>query len=45
MNKKGQLVTYIFAFMLITLIIVVAAIIAPFGVKFNSDLYLAGEDI
>ena len=45
MKKKGQIASYIFLSVLIFIVIVVAAVIAPFGVKLNTDLYAAGEDI
>ena len=44
-NKKSQLSTMIFAFVILFLVILVGAIIGPFGAVFSSDLYSAGEDI
>jgi len=44
-NKKAQISTMIFVTVFLFMIILVTAILAPFGVKFGVDMYRAGEDI
>lgn len=45
MNKKGQMAFYITFMFSALLIVVVAAVIAPLGVEFNTQLYLQGQEI
>jgi len=45
MKKKAQLTTVIFGTMLIFMVILVTALIAPFGAKFSSLLYFEGENL
>lgn len=44
-NKKGQVAIYFVIFVLMILTILIASVIAPFGVLFNTEMYEAGEDI
>ena len=44
-DKKGSVSLYITYIILAVIIIVIAAVVAPFGVLFNSELYAAGEEI
>lgn len=44
-DKKGAITLYIAFFIVAILVIVIAAIFAPMGVLFNSEMYKAGEDI
>jgi len=45
MNKKAQVTMYVVWFMAAIIILLVAALGAPMGVLFNSELYAAGEQI
>lgn len=44
-NKRGVVSLYIVFFIVAILIIVIAAVLAPAGVRFNTELWTAGEDI
>jgi len=44
-NKKGQVSSYIVWFIGAIFIITIGAFIAPLGANFNTQMYLAGEDI
>lgn len=44
-NKKAAITLYIAFFVAAVLVIVIAAVLAPMGVLFNSEMYKAGEDI
>lgn len=44
-SKKGSLSIYITFIFLAVIIIVVAAVMAPFGVLFNTEMYAVGDDI
>jgi len=45
MNKKGQVVIYIVFIVSALFITVIAAFFAPMGVRFNSEMYAAGEKL
>lgn len=45
MNKRGQVAIYVMWFLIAAVIIVVAGVLAPMGVRFNTELYTAGEQI
>lgn len=45
MNKKGTITLYLSFFILAVIIIVLAAILAPMGVMFNSQMYEVGEQL
>lgn len=45
MNKRGTIMLYISFFILAVIIILLAAILAPLGVQFNSQMYETGEEI
>lgn len=44
-NKKGQAVLYVYFIITAIIIITIAAVLAPMGVRFNAAMYAAGEDI
>jgi hypothetical protein len=44
-QKKGVIMLYITFFIVAILIILLAAVLAPMGVRFNSILYVAGEQL
>lgn len=43
--KKGSISLYIMFFFFAIIIVVITSVIAPLGVRFNSEMYLAGQDI
>jgi predicted PurR-regulated permease PerM len=43
--KRGNITLYITFIMLAVVIIVIAAFVAPMGVRFTSEMYAAGEKI
>lgn len=45
MNKKGQVTIYIAFLALAIIIIVIAGVLAPMGVLFNTEMFKAGESI
>jgi len=45
MNKRGTLTLYVMYFITVITIITIAAFLAPMGVRFNSEMYAAGESI
>lgn len=45
MNNKGSVLLYILVFVIGAFLLVLVAVIAPLGVKLNSELYLASENI
>lgn len=45
MNKKGQVTLFIVYIIAAVMIVLIAAVFAPMGVLFNSEMYLAGEQI
>jgi len=45
MRKKAQVSMYVSWFFVSALIIAIAAVLAPAGIRFNTELYSAGEDI
>lgn len=44
-SKKGQVTLYIYFFITASIIIVLAALLAPIGVLFNTKMFQAGEVI
>lgn len=44
-RKNGQIFIYITFFIVAVLIIIIAAVLVPFGVSFSTRMYEAGEDI
>jgi len=44
-GKKGNVTLYIVFFIVSILIITITAVLAPFGVLFNTEMYRAGEGI
>lgn len=44
-NKKAQVTLYIFFIIAALILVIIAAVLAPMGVMFNSALYEAGEEI
>lgn len=44
-SRKGQISMYIFFVIFAVVLILIGSIIAPFGVLFSSEMYVAGEDI
>lgn len=44
-NKKGVIAIYLVFIGLALLVILIASVVAPFGVLLNTKLYAAGEDI
>lgn len=44
-SRKGQVAIYITFMFVAMLIVLIAAVLAPLGVRFNSEAYVAGEDI
>lgn len=45
LNKKAQVVLYIYFIIAAISIVVIAGFMAPMGVRFNAAMYAAGEDI
>lgn len=45
MNKKGNAIGYIFFMFTAIIIVMIAAVMAPFGVKVNTAFYEAGEKV
>lgn len=45
MNKRGNLTLYVFFIVLSIVVVTVAAVLAPMGVLFTSEMFAAGEDI
>lgn len=45
MNKKASVAIYITIFIALTIIVLIAAVIAPFGTLFTSAAFAAGDDI
>jgi hypothetical protein len=44
-SKKAQAVLFVYFFITAVIIVVIAAVLAPMGVLFNTKMYEAGEDI
>ena len=44
-SKKGQVTLYIFMIIIAFVIITIAAVLAPMGVLFNTEMLSAGQDI
>lgn len=44
-NKKGQVALYIIFIISALFIVLIAAFFAPMGVRFNSEMYVAGEGL
>jgi len=44
-NNKGQVTVYLTFVIFAIIIVVLTALVAPFGVKLNTDLYAIGEDM
>jgi hypothetical protein len=44
-NKRGQAATYIVWFISALALLLIAAFLAPMGVRFNTALFIAGETI
>ena len=44
-NKKAQVSIYVVFIFTAIIIIVITAVLAPMGVLFNSEMYVAGEDL
>jgi hypothetical protein len=44
-SKKGQAVLYVYFIITAIIIVTIAAVLAPMGVRFNAAMYAAGEDI
>jgi len=44
-NNKGQVTVYLTFVIFAIIIVVLTALVAPFGVKLNTDLYALGEDM
>lgn len=44
-GKRGQVVLYIYFFIAMIILVTIAAVLAPMGVRFNSAMYTAGEGI
>lgn len=45
MTKKAQITIYLIYFAVAVIIIVLASVLAPLGVLFNTEMYAAGEGI
>lgn len=45
MNKKGQVSIYVAFIIAAVFIVIISAVFAPMGVKFNTEMYRAGEKI
>ena len=45
MNRKGQVMMFITFIISALVIVLIAAVFAPMGVLFNTEMYLAGQDI
>ena len=43
--KKGEVTIYLFWFLAAVMVLVVAALVAPMGVLFTTELMVAGEDV
>lgn len=44
-NKKGSVMLYLTFLIAVTMIILITAVFAPLGVRFNSAMYIAGQNI
>ena len=44
-NKKAQVSIYVVFIFTAIIIIVITAVLAPMGVLFNAEMYVAGEDL
>lgn len=44
-NKKAQVTLYVYFIIAALILVIIAAVLAPMGVQFNSVLYEAGEEI
>lgn len=45
MSRRGQVTIYVSYFIAAIMIVLLAAFIAPMGVRFNVEMWAAGEDI
>lgn len=45
MNKKAQAVFYVMFFFMALIVVVIAAVLAPLGVRFNSEVLVFGEQM